>query len=126
EEEKLSVRWIESGMRDLSLLKEFDGALCFGNSLGYDDDEGNAAFLVARCRSLAPGARLILDYPPVLECRVPRFQSRNWGPFGDIYFLEDEQYDPSSGRIVTEYTFIRNGDTVKPRASLRCYPFRKI
>ena len=62
----------------------------------------------------------------MLECRVPRFQSRNWGPFGDIYFLEDEQYDPSSGRIVTEYTFIRNGDIVSRQASHRCYTFRQI
>ena len=38
EQEKLSIRWIESGMRDLSLQKEFDGALCFVKTFGSDDD----------------------------------------------------------------------------------------
>jgi hypothetical protein len=34
-------------MRDLPWSERFDGAFCAGNSFGYLDDEGNAAFLCA-------------------------------------------------------------------------------
>src|SRR5262249_53622725 len=39
-------------MRDLPWSNEFDGAFCCGNSFGYLDDEGNAAFLKAVSRAL--------------------------------------------------------------------------
>jgi SAM-dependent methyltransferase len=125
-EQKLAVTWVERGMRDIPWHEEFDGAFCFGNSFGYDDDEGNAAFLKAVGRSIKPGARFLLDYPMVLEARLPRFQARNWSRLGDIYFLEDEHYDHTSGRIVTDYTFIREGTVVTRPASHRAYTFREI
>jgi SAM-dependent methyltransferase len=124
--QQLSVRWIESSMAKIPFVNEFDGALCFGNSFGYDDDEGNRAFLAAIFRSLKPGARLVLDYPTVLECRAPRFQARNWAQTGDVYFLEDEYYNPATGRIDTEYTFLRNGQVARRKATHRTYTFRQI
>ena len=126
DQQKLGIRWLESSMAKVSFDQEFDGALCFGNSFGYDDDVGNRAFLAAIFRSLKPGARFVLDYPTVLECRVPKFQSRNWMQTGDVYFLEDENYNPATGRIDTEYTFIQNGAVAKRKATHRCYTFRQI
>ena len=126
EQQNLAVRWVESSMAKIPFIEEFDGAMCFGNSFGYDDDDGNRAFLAAIFRSLKPGSRLVLDYPTVLECRVPRFQARNWMKTGDVYFLEDEYYNPVTGRIDTEYTFIQNGSIAKRKATHRTYTFRQI
>ena len=42
-------------MRDLPWPARFDGAFCVGNSFGYLDDEGNAAFLRAVAAVLKPG-----------------------------------------------------------------------
>ena len=39
--------------------QRFDGAFCVGNSFGYLDDEGNAAFLRAVRAALKPGGRFI-------------------------------------------------------------------
>jgi len=125
-EQKLAVTWVERGMRDILWDEEFDGAFCFGNSFGYDDDEGNAAYLKAVARSIKPGARFLLDYPMVLEGLLPKFQQRSWFEFGNIYFLRDGLYDHVSGRIVTEYTFIKEGKVVKRPASHRAYTFREI
>jgi hypothetical protein len=44
-------------MRDLLWRSRFDGAFCFGNSFGYLDDEGNAAFLRAVAAALVVRAR---------------------------------------------------------------------
>ena len=54
-------------MRDLPWRSTFDGAFCVGNSFGYLDDPGNAAFLRAVRETLRPGARLVLETPMVLE-----------------------------------------------------------
>jgi len=113
-------------MRDIAWHEEFDGAFCFGNSFGYYDDEGNAAFLKAVWRSLKAGGRFVLEYPMVLEARLPNFQERGWFQLGNIFFLEDERYDPVRGRIVTEYTFIQDGKVVKRMASHRTYTYREV
>jgi SAM-dependent methyltransferase len=125
-ERNLPISWVQGNMSEIAWREEFDGAFCFGNCFGYLDDEGNAAFLKAVYRSLKPGASFALDYPMVLEARVPHFQERNWFQLGDIFFLEDEQYDPAGGRTVTEYTLVQGGAMVKRPASHRNYTYREI
>ena len=61
------VTWAHREMRDLPWPEGFDGAFCVGNSFGYLDDEGNAAFLRAVSTALKPGARFVLETPMVLE-----------------------------------------------------------
>src|SRR3990172_3656095 len=56
QQRNVRVSWEHREMRDLPWNEHFDGAFCFGNSFGYLDDEGNAAFLKAVLRSLKPGA----------------------------------------------------------------------
>jgi SAM-dependent methyltransferase len=122
----LPVAWVQGNMREISWQEAFDGAFCFGNSFGYDDDAGNAAFLSAVWRSLKPGARFVLDYPTVLEARLPRFHERSWFQVGRIFFLESDRYDHVGGRTETEYTFIRDGAVVNRRGTHRNYTFREV
>ena len=44
------VTWEQRDMRDLPWRGRFDGAFCVGNSFGYLDDEGNAAFSAGGAR----------------------------------------------------------------------------
>ncbi len=125
-QQNLTIAWLQQNMSEISWQDEFDGAYCFGNAFGYDDDEGNAAYLKAVCRALKPGARFVLDYPTVLEALLPKFKERNWFQTGDIFFLEDEHYNPVRGRTDTEYTLVRDGKAVKRQASHRNYTFRQI
>ena len=64
-------------MCEIDWSEGFDGAYSFGNSFGYCDDAGNAQFLRAVWRSLKPGGPVVLDYPMVLEARLPKFQPRS-------------------------------------------------
>jgi SAM-dependent methyltransferase len=120
------VSWARMDVRDLPWRQEFDGAFCFGNSFGYTDDAGNEQFLDAIYRTLKPGARFVLDFSFVMEARLPRFQERSWARIGDIFFLEDERYDPAQGCIITEYTLTRDGVTTTHRATQRTYTYRQI
>ena len=50
------IDWQERDMRDLPWPETFAGAFCFGNSFGYLDEDGNAAFLKSVATALKPGA----------------------------------------------------------------------
>src|SRR5260370_42576898 len=98
-------------MRDLPWPGEFDGAYCFGNSFGYLRDGENADFLRAAARCLKPGARLLIETGIAAESLLPAFHERPWYQVGDILFLIHNRYDPPGGRLETECTFIRDGQT---------------
>jgi SAM-dependent methyltransferase len=105
----VQVEWRNAEMRELAGPAQFDAAFCFGNSFGYLDREGTAAFLGGIAQVLRPKARFAFDYGLAAECILPRFTAREWTPVGDLYFLENNRYDASESCIETTYTFIRNG-----------------
>jgi SAM-dependent methyltransferase len=123
---QLSVAWAQRDMRDLPWPQQFDGAFCVGNSFGYYDDAGNAAFLKAVSRILKPGAKFLMDCGGLAEGIFPNFQDRNWFQAGDIKFLRNARYDPERSRIDTEYTIIRDGRTETRAASHRIYTYREL
>lgn len=120
------VTWEQRDMRDLPWRGTFDGAFCVGNSFGYLDDEGNAAFLRAARAALKPGARLVLETPMVLENLLGHLQDRPWWKVGDVYLLVVNRYDQTSGRLDIEYTFVSNGHVDVRRGSHRAYSFRDL
>jgi SAM-dependent methyltransferase len=125
-ERGLSVAWEQRDMRDLPWSAEFDGAYCFGNSFGYLDDAGNAAFLHAVAAAVKPGARFLLDTGVVAEVALPHFQERGWYPVGDILFLVQNRYDHVRGGLETEYIFIRDGKVERRRGWQRVYTFSEL
>jgi len=113
-------------MRDLPWPEAFDGAYCFGNSFGYLDDEGNAAFLEAVAIALKPGARFVLDTGYIAETLLPVLQERAWYPIDDMIMLAQRRYDPFEGRLHVDYMLIRNGAMEKRSMSSRIYPCREV
>ena len=120
------VTWERRDMRDLPWRARFDGAFCFGNSFGYLDDEGNAAFLRAVAAALKPGARFVLETPMVLENLLAHLQDRPWWKVGDVYLLVVNQYDHTRERLDIEYTFVSNGRVEVRRGSHRAYSYREL
>jgi SAM-dependent methyltransferase len=126
DQRQLAIDWRQGNMCELSSTQEFDGAFCFGNSFGYCDDDGNAAFLRAVAGALKAGAHFVLDYPAVAEALLPTYQERLWAEFGDFLFLRAGRYDHVSGRIHSEYTFVRGGQVEKKLGSQRVYTYREV
>ena len=116
----------QADVRSLRFTGEFDGAICWGNSFGYFDDAGNAALLQSLARALRPGGRLVLDASSNAESRLPNFTQREWSRIANILFLEENEYDPAQGRMITHYTFIRDGREEKRTGSHRIYTYREI
>jgi 2-polyprenyl-3-methyl-5-hydroxy-6-metoxy-1,4-benzoquinol methylase len=120
------VTWEQRDMRDLPWSARFDGAFCCGNSFGYLDDEGNAAFLRAVATALKPGARFILETPMVLENLLGHLNDRPWWKVGDWHLLVANHYDQTSGRLDIEYTFVSNGRLDVRRGTHRAYTYREL
>ena len=120
------VTWEQRDMRNLPWPERFDGAFCMGNSFGYLDDEGNAAFLRSVRNALKPGGRFVLETPMVLENLLNHLQPRPWWKAGDVYLLVENQYDAASARLNIEYTFVSNGRVEVRRGSHRAYSYREL
>src|SRR5262245_35123325 len=120
------VAWEQRDMRTLPWQERFDGVFCVGNSFGYLDDEGNAAFLRSVRNALKPGGRFVLETPMVVENLLNHLQPRPWWKAGDVYLLVENQYDPSSARLDIEYTFVSNGRIEVRRGSHRAYSYREL
>jgi SAM-dependent methyltransferase len=121
-----AVTWEQRDMRDLPWRARFDGAFCFGNSFGYLDDEGNAAFLRAVAAALKPGARFVLETPMVLENLLGHLQDRVWWKVGDLHLLVVNRYDHTRERLDIEYTFVSEGRFDVRCGSHRAYSYREL
>jgi 2-polyprenyl-3-methyl-5-hydroxy-6-metoxy-1,4-benzoquinol methylase len=120
------VTWEPRDMRDLPWSERFDGAFCAGNSFGYLDDEGNAAFLCAVREALKPGGRFVLDTPMVLENLLNHVRPRAWWKAGEVHLLAENEYNAETARLDIEYTFVSNGNVDVRRGSHRAYTYREL
>ena len=121
-----AVRWEQREMRDLPWAGTFDGAFCFGNSFGYLTDDGNRSFLTAVASALKPGGKFAIQTGIIAESILPVFQERRWYQVADILFLIANRYDHCSGRLETDYTFVRDGKTDTRPGSQRVYTYREL
>jgi len=129
-ERGLELEVVQGDMRELPWTREFDAALCFGNSFGYLEDAENRAFLRKVADALQPGGRFLLDYPLVAELTLTRREYRDWHLLGDRLLLSDGHHDALRGRLETTYTFVDlsvAGGAVETRsASYQVYTAREV
>ncbi len=121
-----AVRWERRDMRDLPWRGRFDAAFCVGNSFGYLDDDGNAAFVAAVAAALKPGAPFVLETPMLLETVMRTLKDRFWVKAGDVHLLIASRYDPARSRVDIEYTFVSDGHVVVRQGTHRAYTYRQL
>lgn len=116
----------EGDMGELPWSGRFDAAFCFGNSFGYQDDEGNLRFLKGVGRALKPGGKFLLHYPLVAEVIHLHLLRSSWHRFGDMLMLRSARHDHRRGRVYTQYIFTRGRDSEDKTASYRVYTFFEL
>lgn len=116
---ELDADWRSGDMRGLELeAASFDGAFCFGNSFGYLDHTGVAAFLGALAGGLKPAAKLVIETGVTAESILPMLVQKRWHRLGDLLVLSENHYDPWESRLNIDYTFVRDGTIeTRPTAS---------
>ncbi|HEY2798589.1 MAG TPA: class I SAM-dependent methyltransferase [Thermoanaerobaculia bacterium] len=116
-----SIVWHRADMRTLPWRGSFDAAFCMGNSFGYLDDAGNAAFLAAVARALVPRGRFVLDFGQCAESIFPRLEPHLEVEMGGFRFAEETRYDIPAARIENVYTIEKDGKSERKLASQRVY-----
>jgi SAM-dependent methyltransferase len=117
-----NARFVCADMLDLSRATlpdaPYDGAYCFGNSIGFFDRSDLRKFLTGLAAVLRPGARFVVDTGMIAESILASMPKGRWFRFGDLFMLSEHRYQPRDGRLDIDYTFIR-GDTIvtRPTAS---------
>jgi len=112
---ELDADWRKGDMRALDLEESaFDGAFCFGNSFGYLDHAGVAAFLSSLAVALKPLARLAIETGVAAESILPTLVQKRWHRLGDLIILSENRYDALHSRLDVDYTFVR-GSSVETR-----------
>jgi SAM-dependent methyltransferase len=112
-------------MRALPFEDEFDVVVCMWGSFGYFDDDGNITQARAACRALRPGGRYLIDVPGA-ESIFVRFRERDWFTAGDTDVLEERSYAVGTGRMETDWIFVREGERTVQRSSIRIYTVREL
>lgn len=112
-------------MRDLPWTSAFDAAVCFWGSFGYFDDDGNYAFLAAVRRTLRPGGRFLID-THCAETLLGRMDARRWDRVGEAFMLQETEWDHTTGRVETEWTFASAHGISSDRSSIRLYTYREL
>jgi SAM-dependent methyltransferase len=112
---ELDADWRLGDMRTLQLEPSaFDSAFCFGNSFGYLDHTGVAAFLSALAGALKPAAKLVIETGVTAESILPTLVQKRWHRFGDLMILSENRYDPWESCLHIDYTFVR-GSMIETR-----------
>jgi SAM-dependent methyltransferase len=112
---ELDADWRLGDMRTLQLEPSaFDSAFCFGNSFGYLDHTGGAAFLSALAGALKPAAKLVIETGVTAESILPTLVQKRWHRFGDLMILSENRYDPWESCLHIDYTFVR-GSMIETR-----------
>ena len=120
------LSWRESDMRELPWRARFQAAFCMGGSFGYFGDEGDAVYLHAVGRALAPGGRFALDASRVAETILPDFRERREFEKDGLRFESENRYDPERGRIENRYTITRGTRSETRTASHRLYTVSQL
>ena len=105
----LQVAFVQSDMREIDFVGDFDAAYNVYTSFGYFQEEGeNQRVLDAVSRALRPGGRFLIDVlnPTGLAAR---YQSRMWEELDSgAAFLQQHEFDVLAGRNSARWIFVRD------------------
>ncbi|HEX6844411.1 MAG TPA: class I SAM-dependent methyltransferase [Actinomycetota bacterium] len=120
------VRYERGDMRELSFRGGFHAVVCAWGSFGYFEREGDLAQAVGAARALEAGGRYLIDVPTT-ETVLPRFRERSWFEVDGTIALQETAYVPGTGRVETDWTFVREGEPRTARhTSVRLYSLREL
>lgn len=107
--EKLAVRCLPGNILTLRLPRNFDGALCLGNSFGYFGRPDDARFIRRVAAALKTGGRFLLNTAAVAESLLPNYPEDEVLTVDGITLRLRDSYDARESVLITEYAFERGG-----------------
>jgi SAM-dependent methyltransferase len=122
-EAQVTIDYVRGDMRALPARPAFDGAYCWGNSLGYFPRAETQRFAASVAQSLTKGARFVIDTATAAESILVELDRRSWVRVDDeLVLLLECEYDVRESRLDTTYTSLLC-DRVVDRRTAHHYVF---
>ncbi|MCX7968299.1 MAG: methyltransferase domain-containing protein [Armatimonadetes bacterium] len=123
EREGLTITFLQSDMRDIDFVNEFDAVINMFTSFGYLENEAEDGKVLEKVsQALKEGGKFLLDVMN-RDWLVRNFQPMGWRADDEGWFvLEERTFDHLSGRVETRWIFIaRDGVRYERLSSIRLY-----
>jgi SAM-dependent methyltransferase len=117
---------LESDMRHLPDLADFDGAYCFWESFGHFDEADNRDFLRQVAAALKTGGRFLLD-THIAESMLPVVGGRYFSELDSgLIVMERRTYDPPSATLTRHFVLVQDGRVERHTIPYRLYTYREL
>ena len=74
---------------EMELDKQYDAAICMGNSLQFFNEEETLRLLSNISAHLKPGGKFFINTWSIAEIAMKDFKDKSWSRIGDLLFLTD-------------------------------------
>lgn len=119
------MNYVHGDMRDLPWTGEFDVVLSWFTSFGYFPDEENHRVLQEASRALRPGGLFAIELMHPFGL-IGRFQSSIVRERDGNLLVDRCRLDPTTSRMHTERTIVRDGQVRHTRFYVRLFGFPEI
>jgi 2-polyprenyl-3-methyl-5-hydroxy-6-metoxy-1,4-benzoquinol methylase len=119
-QEGLDIRLVQSDMRDIESVEEFDAAFNWFGSFGYFSDEGNLAFCRRVFRALRPGGRFLVEGVN-RSWLLAHFLARTEQILGGVHIVHRNRWDEKAGRVISTWTLTRGKVTERHTIRMRTF-----
>lgn len=89
--ENLQVESICTDVLEMQIDKQYDTALCMGNSLQFFNEEDTLRLLSNISGHLKPAGKLFINTWSIAEIAMKNFKEKSWSRFGELLFLTDSK-----------------------------------
>jgi 2-polyprenyl-3-methyl-5-hydroxy-6-metoxy-1,4-benzoquinol methylase len=89
--ENLPVECICADVLEMQIDKQYDAALCMGNSLQFFNEEDTLRLLSNLSEHLKPAGKFFINTWSIAEIAMKNFKDKTWSRFGELLFLTDNK-----------------------------------
>jgi 2-polyprenyl-3-methyl-5-hydroxy-6-metoxy-1,4-benzoquinol methylase len=102
----LPVECLCADVQELQLNRQYDAALCMGNSLQFFNEEETLSLLSNIAAHLKPGGKFFINTWSVAEIAMKQFKEKSWSKIAGLLFLAESKWLFHPTRIETDSIII--------------------
>ena len=106
--DNLLVEAICTDVLQMELTKEFDVAMCMGNSLQFFNEQDLLQLLLKVSAHLKPGGKFFINTWSIAEIALKNFKEKSWSRFGDMLFFTDSKLLFHPTRMVIDSVILKD------------------
>ena len=121
----VDVEYVHGDMRSLPWSERFDRVVNWFTSFGYFSDDDNRRVLVETHRALRPGGRLAIENNNAAFI-LRNLREHDVDERDGNFMLDLREFEPATGRMVSERIVIRDGKVRRSRFFVRMFLFPEL